>query len=322
MFNEFRFNETLRTQVAGRIEQVAREGRGARSVRRSARQHRARPPLHAEERRHRLPAGSAAGTSSAASPRNMSSARRARRSCCRAACTRRPRPSTSAIPNLKIEAAKTVEIGHPPRRAGSSASRRPPTTRAIRRLHLPQPHRRDLRRRRSTPAPARRSSAPAATSTRRSIRSATRPSAAANSRASSTWRRSWGGTFGIETSTTSCARPSPTAPMCRASRRARRRRRVLARRATGSRASTCCTRSRRTTSRGERDADRRLQPAQGRARSTPRRCGRTISARATSRVGIVGNNLLNDDIRNHVSFKKDEVLMPGRGVRFFATLRN
>jgi iron complex outermembrane recepter protein len=39
-------------------------------------------------------------------------------------------------------------------------------------------------------------------------------------------------------------------------------------------------------------------------------------------VGVSGNNLLNDDIRNHVSFKKDEVLMPGRGVRFFATLRN
>jgi iron complex outermembrane receptor protein len=39
-------------------------------------------------------------------------------------------------------------------------------------------------------------------------------------------------------------------------------------------------------------------------------------------LGVSGNNLLNDDIRNHVSFKKDEVLMPGRGVRFFATLRN
>ncbi|MPZ37000.1 MAG: TonB-dependent receptor [Rhizobiales bacterium] len=39
-------------------------------------------------------------------------------------------------------------------------------------------------------------------------------------------------------------------------------------------------------------------------------------------VGIVGNNLLNEDIRNHVSFRKDEVLMPGRGVRFFATLKN
>jgi iron complex outermembrane receptor protein len=39
-------------------------------------------------------------------------------------------------------------------------------------------------------------------------------------------------------------------------------------------------------------------------------------------VGVVGNNLLDDDIRNSVSFKKDEVLMPGRSVRFFATVRN
>ena len=37
--------------------------------------------------------------------------------------------------------------------------------------------------------------------------------------------------------------------------------------------------------------------------------------------GLVGTNLLNEDIRNHVSFKKDEVLMPGRGVRFFTTVR-
>ena len=37
--------------------------------------------------------------------------------------------------------------------------------------------------------------------------------------------------------------------------------------------------------------------------------------------GLVGTNLLNADIRNHVSFKKDEVLMPGRGVRFFTTVR-
>jgi iron complex outermembrane receptor protein len=35
-------------------------------------------------------------------------------------------------------------------------------------------------------------------------------------------------------------------------------------------------------------------------------------------VGVAGNNLLNADIRNSVSFKKDEVLMPGVNVRFFA----
>jgi iron complex outermembrane receptor protein len=38
-------------------------------------------------------------------------------------------------------------------------------------------------------------------------------------------------------------------------------------------------------------------------------------------VGVVGNNLLNEDIRNHVSFTKDEVLMPGLGVRLFASVK-
>jgi iron complex outermembrane receptor protein len=38
-------------------------------------------------------------------------------------------------------------------------------------------------------------------------------------------------------------------------------------------------------------------------------------------VGLVGNNLLNDDIRNHVSYTKDFVLMPGAGVRLFASAK-
>jgi iron complex outermembrane recepter protein len=38
-------------------------------------------------------------------------------------------------------------------------------------------------------------------------------------------------------------------------------------------------------------------------------------------VGVAGTNLLNDDIRNSVSYNKDEVLMPGRGVRFFANVK-
>ncbi|WP_439574690.1 TonB-dependent receptor [Phreatobacter sp.] len=37
--------------------------------------------------------------------------------------------------------------------------------------------------------------------------------------------------------------------------------------------------------------------------------------------GLVGTNLLDETIRNHVSFKKDEVVMPGRSVRFFTTVR-
>lgn len=38
------------------------------------------------------------------------------------------------------------------------------------------------------------------------------------------------------------------------------------------------------------------------------------------KVGIVGDNLLDEEIRNAVSFKKDEVLLPGRTVRFYATV--
>jgi iron complex outermembrane receptor protein len=38
-------------------------------------------------------------------------------------------------------------------------------------------------------------------------------------------------------------------------------------------------------------------------------------------VGLVGNNLLNENIRNSVSYTKDEVLMPGIGVRAFANFK-
>ena len=38
-------------------------------------------------------------------------------------------------------------------------------------------------------------------------------------------------------------------------------------------------------------------------------------------VGVLGNNLLNEDIRNHVSYTKDQVLMPGAGVRAFASVK-
>jgi iron complex outermembrane receptor protein len=38
-------------------------------------------------------------------------------------------------------------------------------------------------------------------------------------------------------------------------------------------------------------------------------------------VGVVGNNLLNEKIRNAVSFTKDEVLLPGASVRAFVNLK-
>jgi iron complex outermembrane receptor protein len=39
------------------------------------------------------------------------------------------------------------------------------------------------------------------------------------------------------------------------------------------------------------------------------------------RLGLVGDNLLNEDIRNSVSFRKDEVLLPGANLRFFVNAR-
>jgi iron complex outermembrane receptor protein len=35
------------------------------------------------------------------------------------------------------------------------------------------------------------------------------------------------------------------------------------------------------------------------------------------RVGVIGDNLLNADIRNSVSYKKDEVPLPGANARLF-----
>ncbi|WP_169742839.1 TonB-dependent receptor [Muricoccus aerilatus] len=40
----------------------------------------------------------------------------------------------------------------------------------------------------------------------------------------------------------------------------------------------------------------------------------------TANFSVVGTNLLDSDIRNVASFKKDEVLLPGRTVRLLATL--
>ena len=38
-------------------------------------------------------------------------------------------------------------------------------------------------------------------------------------------------------------------------------------------------------------------------------------------LGIRGENLLNDDIRNSVSYKKDEVLQPGTNIRVFGLVK-
>jgi iron complex outermembrane receptor protein len=38
-------------------------------------------------------------------------------------------------------------------------------------------------------------------------------------------------------------------------------------------------------------------------------------------IGLRGENLLDEEVRNHVSFKKDEVLQPGRTIRLYGVVR-
>jgi iron complex outermembrane receptor protein len=38
-------------------------------------------------------------------------------------------------------------------------------------------------------------------------------------------------------------------------------------------------------------------------------------------IGLKAENLLDDDVRNAVSFKKDEVLEPGRSIRLYGIVK-
>jgi iron complex outermembrane receptor protein len=52
---------------------------------------------------------------------------------------------------------------------------------------------------------------------------------------------------------------------------------------------------------------------------TQKLAGSTVVPEMT--IGLKADNLLNEDIRNHVSFKKDEVLLPGTSVRLFGKIK-
>jgi iron complex outermembrane receptor protein len=47
----------------------------------------------------------------------------------------------------------------------------------------------------------------------------------------------------------------------------------------------------------------------------------TKSIAPEMRIGIRGDNLLDEEVRNHVSFKKDDVLQPGASVRLFGSIK-
>ena len=70
----------------------------------------------------------------------------------------------------------------------------------------------------------------------------------------------------------------------------------------------------------ERDADQGLHPAQRRPGLHLKLDGWPALVPEMT-IGLKGENLLDDDVRNHVSFKKDEVLQPGRTVRLYGIVK-
>ena len=145
-------------------------------------------------------------------------------------------------------------------------------------------------------------------------------SAAPNSRRSSIWCRSAAACSASTANTTSCAPPSPTAATCRGCRRSATAAACSGATPTGSPASACCTPTRRPTSPRTRrtTAGYNLLKA---VVSYSRMLKNAPIGPTEVTLGLVGDNLLNDDVRNAVSFKKDEVLLPGRTVRAFASVR-
>ena len=69
-----------------------------------------------------------------------------------------------------------------------------------------------------------------------------------------------------------------------------------------------------------RDADRGYTLLNADLAYTYRRDGSGVIPEVT--IGIKGENLLDDDVRNSVSFKKDEVLLQGQNVRLYQPSSN
>ena len=314
MFNEFKFTDTLKAQLAGRIEHVDLKG--------------TMPDFPADF----LPDGSAL----VAIPRNLHFSPKSASfgviknlpwdlaaSLTAQYVERAPKPAelfsrgphdaTATFdignPNLKIEVAKSIEVGL--RRAtGPFRFEATALLHAIQRLHLPPAHRRPVRRdvrhlrrprRRAQPGrlfPARRDLPRRRVPERSSIFRRCRLEYGA-SKISSTW----------------CVRPSPTAPMSRASRRCAWAAACSGAMPTGWSASTSCTPSRIRMNHADlhRDADSGIQQSFG-PRSATRLTAATTWGPAEA-LSALPATTCSTTTSATVSFTKDEVLMPGRSVR-------
>ena len=134
--------------------------------------------------------------------------------------------------------------------------------------------------------------------------------------------RVWRGTWGIDgqydfVRATFDDRPAATCP---ASRRIAPVPACTTATPAGSRASACCTPSTRMRS------ARARRPTKGYTLlnadlAYTLKLDPLAGAATEMTVGLKGENLLDDDVRNHVSFKKDEVLQPGRTVRLYGIVK-
>ena len=122
-------------------------------------------------------------------------------------------------------------------------------------------------------------------------------------------------------SSMSCARPSRTARMCRASRRCALAVARSTATATGSRGSTCCTRFAQNEVAPNETSTAGYNLLRAEISYAQKFKDARLGEPREFTVGLVGNNLLNEDIRNHASYTKDEVLMPGANVRAFANVK-
>ena len=323
-FNEFRLTDTSRMQLAGRIEHATVSGAFPELlVSGESPELLIEPGLQVARVRNFTPKSGGLWLSAGSAGRRRrqpdrpicrTRAARARALFARRSMKRRG-PSTSAIPISELKRRRPSKSACAVRSA-RSASRRRPTSRALTALSSEISPARSARAiLRAAPSTAR------AICARRSMRSAMRSFAAASFKANSTSRRWQAAFLGWSTSSTWCGRHSWAAATSPASR------------PFGS-AADCSGGTSNWLLRVNllhAFAQRNIDPTN----ETPTKGYNLLRAEISYRMlfdpgdplsrelrlGLVGDNLLNEDIRNSVSFRKDEVLLPGANLRFFANAR-
>ena len=129
------------------------------------------------------------------------------------------------------------------------------------------------------------------------------------------------GFFGIESQFDVVRATFTDGTTCRAFARTRRRRDLLAGRCMAC-ARTAASRIRPERHRARRrNTDARYDDLRAEVSYTRKVAKPNRDELSEMTFGLTGTNLLNQDIRNSVSYTKDQVLLPGAAVRLFARLK-